>query len=113
MITKPEAAAAIDVHADVMRYVGALIRRTRNMPSLLLGASPRAGVDLQAAAKGLALVRGRSYVTPDEVKQMAAAVLRHRLPLQPEAEIEGRTVDSVLEDVFSQVDVPRMNDADA
>ena len=108
-----DAAARVTVHGELMRYVAALIRRTRQMPSLVLGASPRAGINLLIASKTLALLRGRRYVTPDEIKRMAGPVLRHRLPLRPEAEIEAQTVEGVLEDVFRKVDVPRFSDADA
>ena len=108
-----QSAAGVAVHPEVMRYVARLIRQTRRMPSLMLGASPRAGTDLLTAAKTLAMFRGKPYLTPDEVKRMAAPVLRPRLPLQPEAEIEAQTVESVLDEVFRSVDVPRMSDADA
>jgi len=108
-----DAVSQTTVHPDVMRYIARLIRQTRQMPALMLGASPRAGVDMLAAAKAMALLRGRRYVTPDEVKRIAPAVLRHRIVLRPEAEIESQTVEGVLEDVFRQVEVPRMNDANA
>jgi len=108
-----EAASAVRVHPEVMRYVARVARQTRNMPSLMLGASPRAAADLLTAAKTLAMFRGRDYLTPDDVKRMAPPVLRHRLPLQPEAELEARTVDDVLREVFRSVDVPRMDHADA
>jgi MoxR-like ATPase len=106
-------ALEVAVRDEVMRYIARVIRITRQMPSLTLGASPRAGVDLLNASKALALVRGREYVSPDDVKRIAPSVLRHRLPLQPEAEIEDITVDDMLEEVFSQVEVPRMDHANA
>ena len=107
------AAANVAVQPELIRYVARLIRETRRMPSLLLGASPRAGINLLLAAKTLALMRGRRYVTPDEVKRMAPPVLRHRLPLRPEAEIEAQTVEGVLDEVFRKVEVPRLGNADA
>jgi MoxR-like ATPase len=70
-------------------------------------------VDLLNASKTLALMLGRNYVSPDDVKRIAPPVLRHRLPLQPEAEIEDTTVDDVLAEVFSRVEVPRMDNANA
>jgi MoxR-like ATPase len=103
----------VAVQPEVMRYIARIVRETRQSAGLLLGASPRAGVDLLWASKTLALFRGRSYVTPDEVKRLAAAVLRHRLPLRPEAEIEAQTVESVLDEVFRKVEVPRFSDAGA
>jgi len=108
-----QAAAAVKVHPEVMKYVAKLARQTRGTPGLMLGASPRAGVDLLTAAKTHALFRGRTYLTPDDVKRVAFPVLRHRLPLAPEAEIEARTVEEALEEVFERVDVPRLDDADA
>ena len=108
-----DAAAGVSVHPEVMRYVASLVRETRQMSSLVLGASPRAGVNLLMAAKTLAMLRGRGYVTPDEIKRMAAPVLRHRLPLRPEAQIEAQTVEAVLEELFRKVEVPRFSDADA
>lgn len=107
-----DAVEGITAHPELLRYAAKVVRETREVPDLALGASPRAGVDLLAAAKALALVRGKSYVTPDEIKRIAPPVLRHRLPLKPEAEMEGRNVDEVLEDVFRRIDVPRMDNAD-
>ncbi len=95
------------VEEPVLNYVLRLIRRTRELPSLGLGASPRAGTTLLLAAKALARVRGRDYVTPDDVKPMAKPALRHRLVVKPEAEIEGLTPDDVVEQLLSDVEVPR------
>jgi MoxR-like ATPase len=108
-----EAAAGVKVHRELMRYVAQIIRQTRQMPGLVLGASPRAGVNLLNVAKALSMTRGRSYVTPDEIKRMAGPVLRHRLILRAEAEIEAQTVETILEEVFQKVEVPRLSDADA
>jgi MoxR-like ATPase len=84
-----------------------LIRQSRVFPSLTLGASPRAAIMLLQAAKALSLLRGKDYVTPDEIQLMALPVLRHRIRLTPEAEIEGLTPDSCIESLLAQVDVPR------
>lgn len=95
------------VEEGVTRYIVEVIRRTRSAPSLVLGGSPRASVALLNASKALAAIRGKRYVTPDEVKEMAGPVLRHRVILKPEAEIEGVTADQVIEGILSQVPVPR------
>jgi MoxR-like ATPase len=102
-----ERARKITVEDGIARYVVQIARASREAPTCVLGASPRASVALLAAAKCLAAVRGKPYVTPDDVKSVAAPVLRHRLILKPEAEIEGFTTDRVVEDLLAQVSVPR------
>ena len=82
---------ATEVTDEVVGYVVAIVRRTRELPSVALGASPRAAVHLLGAAKAAARLAGRAYVTPDDVSRMAAPVLRHRLVLTPEAELERAT----------------------
>jgi MoxR-like ATPase len=98
---------AIRVDDTVMEYTLRLIRQSRAFPSLTLGASPRAAIMLLQAAKALSLLRGKDYVTPDEIQLMALPVLRHRIRLTPEAEIEGLTPDSCIQSLLAQVDVPR------
>ena len=102
-------AALADVVVDegVVGYVAAVVRATREHPAVTLGASPRAGVSLLVASKARALLDGRSFVTPDDVKRMAVPCLRHRVLLRPEVEIEGMAADSVLRDVLDLVPVPR------
>jgi MoxR-like ATPase len=102
-------AALADVVVDegVVAYVASVVRATREHPSVTLGASPRAGVSLLVASKARALLDGRSFVTPDDVKRMTMACLRHRVLLRPEVEIEGMAADSVLRDVLDTVPVPR------
>src|SRR5256885_8029274 len=79
---------ATSVAEEVAGYIVAVVRRTRELPSIALGASPRAAVHLLAAARAAACLAGRSFVTPDDVAAMAPPVLRHRLVLRPEAELE-------------------------
>jgi MoxR-like ATPase len=100
-------ANAVRVDDTVMEYALGLIRQSRVFPSLTLGASPRAAIMLLQAAKALSLLRGKDYVTPDEIQLMALPVLRHRIRLTPEAEIEGLTPDSCIQSLLAQVDVPR------
>ena len=98
---------AIRVDETVLEYTLRLIRQSRSLPSLTLGASPRAAIMLLQAAKVLALLRAKDYVTPDEIQLMALPVLRHRIRLTPEAEIEGLTADSCIQSLLAQVDIPR------
>lgn len=100
-------AAQVKVEASVIDYVLKLVRATRESPRLKLGASPRAGQGLLAAAKARAALLARDYVTPDEVKAVAPSVLNHRLMLKAEAEVEGVTVDDVIARLLEQVPVPR------
>jgi MoxR-like ATPase len=100
-------AKKIRVEEIVRRYVTQVIRATRLKPQITLGASPRAGVMLMGAAKVRALVSGRDFVTPDDVKAMALPVLRHRILLVPEAEVEGKTTDDSINEILLSVEVPR------
>jgi MoxR-like ATPase len=97
----------IQVEEGISRYVVQLVRASREAPACVLGASPRASVALLAAAKALAAIRGKTYVTPDDIKGVARPVLRHRLILRPEAEIEGFTADRVVDELLAQIPVPR------
>jgi MoxR-like ATPase len=92
---------------EVLGYLATLIRRTRSLPSVSLGASPRAGVHLLAVAKVAARLAGRDFVTPDDVAAMALPVLRHRLILTPEAELEDFGADDAVKAALAAVPVPR------
>jgi MoxR-like ATPase len=102
-------AATMTVHVEEMvrRYVTRVIRATRSRAHITLGASPRAGVMLLLAAKAKALLSGRDFVSPDDVKAMAPAVLRHRILLLPEAEVEGLRPDDCLQEILRGAEVPR------
>ena len=95
------------VSDEVAAYVAALVRRTRALPSIALGASPRAAVHLLAASRAAARLSGRAFVTPDDVIRMAAPVLRHRLLLRPEAELERYRPDDAVATAVAAVPVPR------
>ncbi|HEY3317910.1 MAG TPA: MoxR family ATPase [Coriobacteriia bacterium] len=95
------------VDGGVVAYVAGVVRATRDAAAVTLGASPRAGVSLLVASKAAAMLAGRDFVTPDDVKAMAPACLRHRITLRPEVEIEGMDVDTLLGDVLATVPVPR------
>ena len=92
---------------EVVEYVAAIVRATRELPGVELGASPRAGVHLLAAAKAQARLDLRGYVTPDDVTEIAPDVLRHRLVLRPEAELERYRPDDAIRTVLEAVPVPR------
>jgi MoxR-like ATPase len=97
----------VRIEDNLFRYLVQLVRRTRDWPSISLGASPRAAVTLMLAAKGLAAMDGRDYLIPDDIKSAALPVLRHRLLLKPEAELEGISADQVIKDLVKTVEVPR------
>lgn len=99
-------AAAVTVTDDVLAYVVDLARATRQSPSVQLGASPRAATALLAAAKAWAWLGGYPAITPDHVQAMLVPVWRHRIRLRPDAEIEGVSVDAVLNSVLQQTPVP-------
>ena len=101
------AAAAVRIEPQLFTYMASIARRTREWPAITLGMSPRATVHLMQVAKALAAADGRDYLLPDDVKRAAVPVLRHRLVLKPEADLEGLTADQVVEDVLGSVDVPR------
>ena len=98
---------AIRIEPELYGYILSLARRTREWPTLLLGASPRAAVSLMRVAQAAAAFDGRDYLVPDDVKRAVQPVLRHRMMLKPEAELEGFDADRVLADVIAAVPVPR------
>jgi MoxR-like ATPase len=98
---------AVTVEGSILDYIVSVVGESRRSPDLLLGASPRAAVHLLRAAKAAAAIEGRDYVTPDDVKSLVPAVLRHRLVLKAEAEIEGLDADAVVRRILARLDVPR------
>jgi len=98
---------ATTVSEPVIEYVVALVRKTRELPSVSLGASPRAAVHLLAAAKAAARLSGRAFVTPDDVVTVAPSVFRHRILLRPEAELERYTPDDAVRTTIGAVPIPR------
>ncbi len=97
----------VRVEPGVQRYIVEIVARTRNTPTIAYGASPRASVALLLCAKALAAIRERDYATPDDVRDIAPAVLRHRLSLRAEAELDGATPDAVIAGILNAVEVPR------
>ena len=98
---------SIRIEPELYGYILALARTTREWPTLLLGASPRAALSLMRVAQAAAAFDGRDYLVPDDVKRAVQPVLRHRVMLKPEAELEGFDADRVLADVLAAVPVPR------
>jgi MoxR-like ATPase len=101
-------AARLTVDDAVLGYAVRLARTTRDNAGLSRGAGPRASIALVRCARARALIAGRAFATPDDVKAVALAVLRHRVAIAPELEIEGRDADSVLMDLLAQVEAPRL-----
>jgi len=95
------------VRPEVVRYVRALVAATRDDANLMVGASPRAGLNLLMGAKSLARFDGRDFVTPDDVKVAFLPALRHRVVLSPSSELEGTSVDDALRQILGGVEVPR------
>jgi MoxR-like ATPase len=101
------AVRGVNVEASLFGYIARLVRRTREWPAVSLGASPRAAVALMLASKAIAAMEGRDFVVPDDVKEAAAPVLRHRIVVKPEADLEGITAEQVVEDVIRSIEVPQ------
>ncbi|HEX3250010.1 MAG TPA: MoxR family ATPase [Pyrinomonadaceae bacterium] len=101
------AVARARMEPGVQHYAVDLVRRTRAHPFVHYGASPRASVSLLLCSKALAAIRGRDFVTPDDVRDVALPVLRHRLTLRAEAELDGVTPDAVISDIVGSAEVPR------
>ncbi|BFM07713.1 AAA family ATPase [Halioxenophilus aromaticivorans] len=100
-------AANITLDAKVTEYAVALVRATRDNPALTVGAGPRASIALLRASRAKALLRGADFVTPDDVKSMAIPVMRHRVQLSADMEIDGLSNDQILTQIFNSVDAPR------
>ena len=101
-----EAARSIRVEPSLQAYITSLVRATRGAPALTLGASPRASVALLKLSQAAALLDGRAYVVPDDVKINAPAVLRHRIAVAPELELEGVTADAALRTLIERIEAP-------
>ncbi len=101
------AMSEVNIEPAVLSYVRKLVAATRRSPRIRLGAGPRAAVHLLLASKALAALRGRGFVTPDDVRYLAGPVLKHRLLLSPDAELDGATPADVLREVVNSVEVPR------
>lgn len=102
-----EAVYGIHVENNLIVYISQIVNETRNNPSLFLGASPRASLAILNGAKACAALRARDFVTPDDIKYVAPHVLKHRVVLTPEKEMEGKTTSDVIKGILDKVEVPR------
>ena len=98
---------SVHVEEKLMEYIVSAVATTRVHPALFLGASPRASVALLNSCKALAALRGRDFITPDDVQELAYPVLRHRIILTPEREMEGATPDDIIKLILEKTEVPR------
>ncbi|MDF2852867.1 AAA family ATPase [Sphingobacterium multivorum] len=98
---------SIFVHEELLTYIAQVIIKTRTNPSLTLGASPRASIALLESAKASAALTGRDFVTPEDIRRVASAVLGHRVMLTPEREMEGFTTTYVIDQIINSVEIPR------
>lgn len=98
---------SLHVEEKVMRYIAELVYETRNNKTLFLGGSPRASVAVLKSSKAIAAMSGRTFVTPDDVIQVLPSVLRHRILLSPEKEMEGSTPDDIIQSIIKKIEVPR------
>lgn len=107
VVAMREAAHTIHVDDKVLQYIVMLTNATRNHPSIHVGGSPRASLAFLTASKAYALLNGRSYVIPDDVKALAYPVFSHRLSLTAEAEMDGETISSVIDNILEKVEIPK------
>ncbi|MFN5300350.1 MAG: AAA family ATPase [Planctomycetaceae bacterium] len=101
------AISGVIVEQSLINYITAIVARTRKWQSIAVGASPRAGVSLLLAARAMAACEGRNFVAPDDIKTLAPWVLRHRIRLRPDSEIEGVTADDAVREILEAVEAPR------
>lgn len=95
------------IEPRLLEYIARIVNETRNNPALYLGASPRASLAILKASKANAAVKGRDFVTPEDIREIVPAVLRHRIILTPEKEMEGITADELIEQLLKSVEIPR------
>jgi MoxR-like ATPase len=107
LLAAKQETAAVRVEPALFRYIVTLVGRTRNSAAVSLGASPRAAISLMLFAKAIAATEGRDYLIPDDIKVAAPPILRHRLVLKPEADLEGMTADQVVREIVRSVEVPK------
>lgn len=107
LIKQKETINKVHVEPELMKYIAEIVQRTRNSSSISVGASPRASVFVMRAAQAWAAIQGRDFITPEDVKTIIKPVLRHRIILTPEKEMEGVSPDHVIEVTLEKVEVPR------
>lgn len=97
----------VHVEEHLIKYIAQIVQETRNNPMLFLGASPRASVAILNGAKAFALTQGRDFISPEDIKKIAMPVLRHRIALSPEKEMEGISPDVIVQQIIDKIEVPR------
>ena len=97
----------IIIETHLIKYIASIIDNTRNNANLYLGASPRASIAIMNSAKAFAAIQGRDFVTPDDIKKVTPPVLRHRIIVTPEREMEGFTADKVIQQIIETLEIPR------
>ncbi|GAB6012381.1 AAA family ATPase [Viscerimonas tarda] len=102
-----EQAAKVHVEEHLLNYIAQIVSATRKNPWISLGASPRASLAILNASKALAAIRGRDFITPEDINEMALPVLRHRILLSPEKEMEGTSTDTIIKQLIEKTEVPR------
>ena len=102
-----QACGTVRVEDELLNYINSIVRATRSWPAFHLGASPRAGIALMQASRTLAAFAGRDFAVPDDVVSIVLPVLRHRVQLTAEAEVEGRSIDEELRTMLVGIEVPR------
>jgi len=100
-------AAALQIDEKVVQYAIDIVRATRSWPGISMGAGPRGGIALVRAARAYAIVKGRDFIIPDDIKNVTLPAMRHRIVLSPEMELEGTHIDRVLETILDKVEAPR------
>jgi MoxR-like ATPase len=97
----------LHVEDKLIHFITAIVGATRNHKAIYLGASPRASIGILNGSKALAAMRGRDFVTPEDIVYIVPAVLRHRLVLTPEKEMEGASTDEVINEIIQSIEIPR------
>jgi MoxR-like ATPase len=95
------------IEENLIKYITQIVSSTRKNPMLYLGASPRASIAILNSCKAMAALQNRDFVTPDDIKFVCYPVLRHRVMLTPEKEMEGTSVDAVIQQIIDKVEIPR------
>jgi MoxR-like ATPase len=98
---------SLHVEPNLLGYIAQIVNQTRNNSALYLGASPRASLAILTSSKAFAAMRGRDFVTPDDIREVAVPVLQHRIMLTPDKEMEGQTAREVIRQILQQVEIPR------
>jgi MoxR-like ATPase len=107
LITFQDLARDVHIEEKLIEFIAKLVQKTRESKDIIYGGSPRASISLLNAAKALAATRGREFVTPDDILFVVKPVLRHRIILTPEREMEGTTANEVIDQLTRSIEIPR------